>query len=325
MINETPDEDVPEGHVITLHLLTPENGLETIDATTDRDGKFNFHQVPFLGSGRYLLSCEFDGIDYSLEFTEEDARQPLFLTVFAASSELSLITHRSHIWLLQNADPESGILSALEIALIENPHNKTFKPSLDQPGNMQFLRFSIPFGAHGLNVQSDLRGGEIIDVGTGFGLTSPIRPGSHQIVFSYLFPYEDSQTDVSKRFLQDVEVFRLLVPPDIGNVSRSTLEVAESTTIGDITYKAWETREILSGNELEIYLSDLPQLSFWDRFSKSITRGTGLTVGIPAALGAGLIILLLYTAVVRRNVPIHKSVSLYSESGQTTQDQLDEG
>ena len=323
IINGTPSGIIPKDHVITLHLFTVENGLETIDAITDQEGGFRFTHIPFLESGRYLLSSKYDGIDYSIEFMEDDANQPIHLTVFDSSSDLSLITHRSHLWLLQSADPESGILSALEIALIENPHNKTFKPSLDQPSNMQFLRFSMPRDAHSLNVQSDLMGGEIIDVGTGFGMTAPITPGSHQIVFSYTFPYQGDQTKFSKGFLQDVEIFRLLVPSHIGNVIGSDMEIGDPTIIGEISYEVWETRDLHIGSELDIHLSQLPQLSAWDKFSYSITQGAGLTIGIPAVLGVSLVIILIYALLKHKTPTTHNPVPLEDEPAQSNQRQLE--
>ena len=254
----------------------------------------------------------------------DDANQPIYLTVFDSSNDLSLIIHRSHLWLLQGADPESGLLSALEIALIENPHNKTFKPSLDKPSNMQFLRFSMPRDAHSLNVQSDLMGGEIIDVGTGFGMTAPITPGSHQIVFSYTFPYQGDQAKFSKGFLQDVEVFRVLVSSHIGNVLGSDMEIGEPTTIGEITYEVRETRDLQVGNDLDIHLSKLPQLSAWDRFSHSITQGSGLTIGLPALLGASLVIILIYALSKRETQPAQNSVSLENEPTGSIERPLDQ-
>ena len=55
---------------------------------------------------------------------------------------------------------------------------------------MSFLRFSLPPGTHDLDVQSNLPSREIISVGSGFAVTSPVTPGGHSVEFSYIFPYE---------------------------------------------------------------------------------------------------------------------------------------
>ena len=301
VVNGSPGGRLPVGQAVTLHLFTPEQGLETLEATTDSEARFSFSLVHRLTSGRYLLSTRYDGIDYTVEITQEEAEGTVEMEVFDSTEELTALTFDSHIWMLRDADGEEGMLSALEIALVTNQQGEAFRPVLDQPGSMSFLRFSLPAGATGLDVQSDLRGGEIIDVGTGFGLTAPVPPGSHQLAFSYVFPYQGSEVSVSKGFLQGASVFRLLWPEGVAEAHGPTLNKMDSTAIGDVTYQVWEARDMGVGVRLEITLSSLPQPSVWYQVSTSLTKGKGLKVGVPAALGLGLVTLLAYALVVRRD------------------------
>ncbi len=319
VVNGSPGGRLPVGQVVTLHLFTPEQGLETLQATTDSEAGFSFSQVPRLAAGRYLLSTRYDGIDYTVEITQEEAEGTVEMEVFDATEELAALTFDSHIWMLRAADAEEGMLSALEIALVTNREDEAFRPVLDQPGNMSFLRFSLPTGAIDLDVQSDLRGGEIIDVGTGFGLTAPVLPGSHQLAFSYVFPYEGSEVSVSKGFLQGANVFRLLIPEGAAEAHGPALNQVHLTAIGDVNYQVWEARDVGIGERLEIILSSLPQPSVWHQVSTSLTEGKGLKAGVPAALGLGLVMLLAYAMLVRRDDTMPETATGTPAPGESTE------
>ena len=152
--------------------------------------------------------------------------------------------------------------------------DRAFQPILQPASAMNFLRFTVPTGTSGLQVQSDLPSGDIMDVGTGFGLTAAVPPGSHQVSFNYTFPYEGGSASFSPTFLQGASIFRILIPEGLGEASGTGLTEAQTTSIGDETYRVWSVPNLTSRASLSIELTGLPQPSLWQRSATPSKRTT---------------------------------------------------
>lgn len=302
VVNGSDGGDAPAGLEVTLHIFRPEGGVETLTTVTDSDGAFFFDQVPTGGSERYAVSATYQDVTYGVE--PESLLGPTMLEIFDITENLSSLSIDSHIWIIREVNEKERVISAAEIVLISNDQDLTFRPVLDPPSSMNFLRFSVPSQASTLEVQSDLQGGDIIDVGTGFGMTSPVPPGSHQIAFTYSFPYSGGGLSLSRSFLQGTDVFRVLIPEGLGKANGPELSKLESTVIGDTAYRVWEARDLPARSTLFIELTNLSQPSLWQRISSGFSGGQAFRIGIPSALGLGLLVFLIYALMFRRDAPM---------------------
>ena len=227
VINMSTDSQAPPGLQVTLHVFTPDGGVETNNTVTGPNGEFSFSNVSFDGEKRYSISTTYEGITYGVE--PKSLQSSTMLAVFDTTNDLAALNIDSHILIIREVDPKERIVSAAEVVLISNADLRTFQPVLQPASAMNFLRFTVPPDTSGLQVQSDLRGGDIIDVGTGFGLTAPVPPGAHQVTFNYTFPYQGSESSFSPTFLQGAGIFRILVPEGLGEATGTGISEIQST------------------------------------------------------------------------------------------------
>ena len=102
---------------------------------------------------------------------------------------------------ISEIDVAQRLATATEFVRFTNPTDKTLRPNLEtaRPGMFSFMRFALPPDASDVTVQSNLRGGEIISVGSGFALTAAVPPGQHSVDFAYTFPYEGGSLGVPQQ------------------------------------------------------------------------------------------------------------------------------
>ena len=229
---------------VILHVFTPIGGVDTRTAVTDSDGAFAFANVPTGLEVRYALTATYRDITYGVE--PENLLTPVVLGVYETTNDLTALNIDSHILIIRGADPKENLVSAAEVVLVSNIKDRAFQPILQPASAMNFLRFTVPTGTSGLQVQSDLPSGDIMDVGTGFGLTAAVPPGSHQVSFNYTFPYEGGSASFSPTFLQGASIFRILIPEGLGEASGTGLTEAQTTNIGDETYRVWSVPNLTS-------------------------------------------------------------------------------
>ncbi len=298
VVNLSSEGQTPAGLEVILHVFTPEGGVDTRTALTDATGGFTFPNVPTTGPNvRYALTAVYNEITYGFE--PEDLQSAVVLGVYETTSDLAALNIDSHILILREADPREKLVSAAEVVLISNFQDRTFQPVMQPASAMNFLRFTVPPGAAGLQVQSDLPLGDILDVGTGFGLAAAVPPGSHQVSFNYTFPYEDGRAAFSPTFLQGASIFRILIPEGMGEASGPGIAEAQPTDIGETSYRVWSIPNLPQRAGFEIELTGLPQPSLWQRTSSAVEDYHLLVIGIPALVAAALGLILLYSLISR--------------------------
>ena len=155
----------------------------------------------------------------------------------------------------------------------------------------------LPPQAKGLDVQSDLLGGEIIPTGSGFALTAPVPPGDHNISFTFSFPYQGDAIAYRQSLLQGAEVYQVLVPDRLSQIQVGSLESMPPLEVGEVSYRVWEGGGFAPGQGVEVRLTNLPEPSLLVRLGKSVTRGTFWRVAIPVMLG----VVLAESAPIRRS------------------------
>ena len=279
---------------IILHIFDSTGSLITESTTSDSAGFYSFESVSLDDSKVYTISTSYKNVRYSQLLNIPLVETLPTLKIYDITEDLKALNVDSHIWFIHGINQSRREVTALEVVLVTNSHDRTFQPSLTPPSNMSFLRFSLPPETSQLEVQSNLSGGDVINVGSGFGMTSPVLPGSHQIAFTYHFPYGGNTVTLSRSFPQGSDSFRVLLPTGFGTAQGPKLREATPTLIGDTTYRVWEAESIEANSLLSIELLDLPEPSFWQQTHQMLGLERYGLLAIPALLSLALLALLIH-------------------------------
>lgn len=293
--NGTSQAAVPSDIPVTLQVLDGERVVETRRAKTRPDGAFVFTGVS--AGGLYRLAAEYQGAVYRAEF-RATASMPLNLKVYESTTSMDMLTVDSYVMLVAEADPLKG-MEVLELVALRNAGDRTFVPEAANPGRMQFLRFSLPPGAADLEAQTSLEGGDIIDVGTGFALTSPVSPGSHELLFRFQVPYEGGRLAFDRSFYLKTEGFRVLISQGLGEAHSAAFEKTSSVTVGQKVFNLYETGPLDLGATVRLEFWAFPQPSVLQRVQRVVSGPYG-RLGVPILLGASLTAVMAYLVIAKR-------------------------
>lgn len=279
-----------------LMLITGADGrlAGTGQADLDARGRFLFPDVEIIDGGSYTMSVDHLGVFYGTSLSAGGLADDLVLTVYDTTNDAAIIEVERQVMVVAAVDKNQRLVSVIEFVRVINPTDRTLLPDLTEVDPISFLRFALPPDAAELTVQSDLPGADIASIGTGFALTSPVMPGSHSIDFSYTFPYEEDSLSYRQSLVQGAGIFQVLIPEKIPGMAVTGLDRIDPVNIQGTMYLAYERRDILSGQGLQLEITGLPMPGVWARFSNSITDGSFWQVAIPSALGATLAAMLLW-------------------------------
>ncbi len=294
VVNGTLGASAP-AEVLVLALVTDGDGglITALDAVSDEEGRFTVDGLPAVDNGRYIFSTDYGGALYRTMRGPGDVDGEVRLTVYEPTEDVSVVEVTRHVQVIAEVDKANRTVAAVEFVRLANRSDRTLVPNLDNPAQMSFLRFSLPPQSFDLNVQSDLQGSDIIPVGTGFAVTSPVSPGEHSVEFSYFFTYEGSAVAYRQGLHQGSDIYQALVPEELASVRVSPLELATPMSIQDTRYQVWEAKDIGPGQGLMLEFTGLPQPGLLGRVGRSMTSAETWQVILPSLLGAVLALLLV--------------------------------
>ena len=295
VVNGTEGADLP-GDLNVLMLITGADGrlTGTGQAKPDAQGRFVFEDVEIIDGGSYTVSVDHEGVFYGASITADGLADSLTLTVYETTKDASMIQVERQVMVVAAVDKNQRLISVIEFVRILNPSDRTLLPDLTSVDPISFLRFALPPEAVELTVQSDLPGGDVASIGTGFALTSPVTPGAHSIDFSYTFPYDGDTISYRQSLPQGAGIFQVLVPEDIPDMAVLGLNNIDPVNIQGTLYRTYEGRDFPPGQGLQLEITGLPLPGVWARFSNTVTGGAFWQITIPSALGATLAAMLLW-------------------------------
>ena len=311
VVNGTEGATLEPGLAVSLHAFDRDSGgVTTQTAEVDADGAFAFNVPGPAGERTFAVVADYAGHRYSTPLMSHYERpHDLVLTVYESTQDVGVISVQHHTMFLNQVAQSDRVMQAGELVKLTNDSDRTLVPDLANagPGMFSFLRFSLPPGATDFDIQTDLVGGEIIPVGTGFALTAPVLPGRHSVTFRFAFPYDGTSLSYRQNLLQGADAFRVLVPERLGPIQVNGLTPAPAIDIEGAVFNVWEQKDIPPGQGVLLELSNLPQPSLWQWFAATISEATLWLLVIPSALGAVLAAVLLYGAS-RRPRPVLANV-----------------
>ena len=295
IVNGTVGASLPD-EIQVLMLVTGTDGttVTTAQTSTGEDGRFEFSDLPSIPGGRYALGANHAGTLYTLGLTLTELADDVKLMVYETTTDATVVRVTHHLAVVADVDATEQEITFIDFVTLVNEGDRTLKPDLSVPAQMSFLRFSLPPLAETIGMQSDLPGGDIVSVGTGFAVTSQVPPGLHNMEFSYKLPYQADSITYRQAFHQGADIFQILVPERLSGLKVSPLGPVSSPNLDGTLYNAWEARDLGRSQELMLTLSHLPQPGLALRLERSLANGVFWQVAIPSSLGLVLAALLLW-------------------------------
>jgi hypothetical protein len=271
-----------EGLMVVLH----ENGISGRNertATSGPSGAFRF-QISYDAQVEYGVSVEWMGALYGTDLDlSGGSPEPVTLTVYDATSDRSVLIGGASSLLISDVDAAAETIWALEIVQIINESSLTYVPGLEP---MNLIRFGLPPGAAGLQIDTSILGADVLQVDRGFALTASVPPGEYDIMFAYNFPYSGNETSFVKTIRYGASQIRVLASVDLVGLVVDELEGGKAK-IGSREYKVYEGTNIPKETVLSVVLLGLPQASLIDRIGHRM-KGMRFEYLAPIALGVML-------------------------------------
>ena len=256
VVNASPQGANVEGLVVRLHQVET-IGRREFEATTDAKGRFRFGGIRYDPEAAYGVSVTFQDAFYGMDLDLSEWPPGEFdLIVYDSASDDSELSVSSASVLFVGVNPETGMISAMEIVNLVNSGDRTYVPG---PEPMDLLRFGLPSGAHGLRVETSLVGTDHIQVDRGFALIAGVPPGSHELMYSYEFPYTGATAPFERSVRYGAESLRVMTPEDAMDLTGESMGEARTVTIGETRYRLLEATDLPPGTPFSVTLSDLPQ------------------------------------------------------------------
>ena len=293
VVNGTQGGDAPAGITVLLHRFGAGSGsVDTYEETTDADGAFRFHGVPALSDGDSLaLAVDYGETRYTEVLSRSDIAESVALTVYEFTRDVGVVVTTEQSIIVAGIDSATRRMAAVQLFTLENRSDTTLAPDLSAPpmiGQFSFLRFSLPPAATDLDVSTNLVGGEVIPVGTGFAITAPVPPGRHQVSFTFTVPYEGNGVEWRDNTLQGAESLQLLIPAEFGNIGVGGLTPGDGFSVGEVTYRAWGADSLEPGEGVSITLSGLPEPTWIDRVGNPLSESRFWFGALPIMVGVVL-------------------------------------
>ena len=314
VLNGTSGSAAPDNLAVILHAINAIGEVEVASSLTDNDGQFRFNDVHLDHDSTYAVTTSYQEVLYSTNVDTASLTEPVELTVFEVTESLDDIHVGADVLMISGAKGDKRVFSAIEVVSLENEGDRTFVPNLDQPASMSFMRFSIPEGATKLEVASSVPGGQVLSVPTGFALTAPVTPGSHQVSYTYQVSYEGTQAQLTHSFPMGAETFRVLVEDATGNLRAPNTLTPVPSDLVEMTFEVWEAYQLAPGTRMDIEIRDLPQPSLIRRVGDTLTDGPYLKIGLPGAVSLIVAVVLVYSLVYRRPKPAPATATTASVS-----------
>ena len=305
VVNGTAGADIPVDLAVLMLITAADGTLQGTGQTVlQPDGSFLLEDVPLVEGG-YNLSVDYGGVFYGASLAPTELFDPVTITVHEPTEDATIIQVQRQVMVVAEIDVAERVVTATEFVRFTNPTDRTLRPNLEtaRPGMFSFMRFALPPGAADVTVQSNLRGGEIISVGSGFALTAAVPPGEHSVDFAYTFPYEGGGLEYRNSLPQGVEIFQVLVPEEWAGVEVGGLAARPPVGIGDEVYRAWEARDVPAGPGVQLDFSGLPQPGIGARLGRTLSGGNFWLTAIPSSV-AIVLVAFLVLGLVRRSQPV---------------------
>ncbi len=239
---------VPDLEVV-LEKYVNQNPTEKVKTLTDREGYFQFLDLPVGPQYGYQISLKYQGADYSghtFSFAQGENLKTMEIGVYDAVDNPGKIKiSMKHIFV----DIENNVLKISEAVRLENTGNTTYRGQ---------LRFSLPKGFENLQFERGIDSccSEIKE--SGFFENTSFYPGMKEVTYSYELKYDSAKYLFLPAVDYPVDNLDLMVR-DLGIKAESKkLSFISSIDMGEKKYLRLSAKGILPDEKVEVKISGLP-------------------------------------------------------------------
>ena len=295
VVNGTADGGPVEGLTVVFHHNTAE-ALGEDDAIIGADGSFAFTGITYEAETAYGVSVIYKGALYgvNLDLTE-GSPEPLEVTVYEPIHSDEVLRAELVSVLISVADPVTETLSVLEIVRLVNDTDLAYVPG---PAPMQIIRFGLPDGVTGLQVDTSLLIFEVFEVDLGFGVSASVPPGSHEVLYSYQVSYSGASRVFTRNQRYGADLLRVVVAQDVADLADPSTGVPGEVLIGEQPFNVLEVADVPKNHELSFTLTGLAEQDFWDRLSN---RFNAIRWELIAPVALGVLVAIAAAFVLWRN------------------------
>ena len=282
------------GSTADLNLILQQKKSTTyanLEAVTNSEGYFQFDAVEYDATASYSVSVKYQGAIYGIDLDlSTGPPSPISLTVYESTDNADILSVSTASVLFAQTNESNQTISVLEIIRLLNTTDRTYIPG---PNPMDLIRFSLPSGAHNLQVDTGLAGTDIIQVDRGFALLASVPPGEHEIMYAYQFPYAEETIPFTKSLSYGAARLRVLAPEEVLILNSIQLGSPETISIGERLYQLLQVTDLPRGSKISVELGGLHQSSLKSRLVQQI-RNTRFEYTAHVSLAALMVILVGY-------------------------------
>ena len=306
VVNGTEGATVPEGLEVVL-LTLDESRAQIVDRDSvfvDDEGRFEFTGFT-TGPGLTYRVAAADGLfTPSVDLRDAADWSNIELVIYERTKALDDIWVSSYSLLIPSIDARSRTMGVLGAIDLRNEGDTVWLPDLSDPAltGLQLLRFSVPAGFSELSVESDLPPGNVMEIGTGFALSTPVPPGEFNILFSFLMAYDGNGFEFPLNLPFGADDVRLMMPGEGITITGEGLGPPRTTVVNDRTFTIVEGSGFDRGTRINVSFDGLPSPTFVERAVDYF--GDRAYIPIVAWLvGAAFLSLLAFAFIRARNRP----------------------
>ena len=310
VVNGTPGGAEPGADLpVVLHVYRGEVESDTLETTTDTDGRFLFEGLDTDATLEYWPEVVYRDVSYSsaepVQFDGESATLTATLTVFETTDDDSTIRVDSVHMI---AESFGEVLRISEIHLFGNSGERTYVGAGEGEGAPKTTVFlPLPENAVGVAFGEGIAGDRFVEVEGGLMDTEPVPPGAESSLafFSYHLMVTGETVQLERRFAYPVSSLNMLVAQPGLAVSSEQLQSRGIELFQGQQYELYATQNLDVGTPL--LLEFMPMADAGDAATGGMPSSSGQgTVSVPSNgnqklllwMGVGLTALALVGAVV---------------------------
>ncbi len=306
VINGTEGAAVPEGLEVVLLVLDEANAqIVGRDSTfVDEESRFEFTGFTTGPGLTYRVAANDDLFFPSVDLNDTADWSNIELVIYERTKALDDVWVSSYSLLVPSIDARSRTMGVLGAIDLRNEGDTVWLPDLTDPAltGLQLLRFSVPSGFSDLSVESDLPPGNVMEIGTGFALSTPAPPGEFNILFSFLLAYDGNGFEFPLNLPFGAGEVRFMMPEQGISITGEGLGPPRTTSVNDRTFTIVEGSGFDRGTRINVTFDGLPSPTFTERAVDYF--GDRAYIPIVAWLvGAAFLSLLAFAFIRARNTP----------------------
>lgn len=272
-------QDPGPGLTVLLHVYRGDVEEDTLETTTDAEGRFRFDGLDTDASLEYWPEAIYGSVPFSnaepLQFNDEPDTLNTTITVYETTDDDSAIRLDSVHMI---AESFGEVLRISEIHLLGNAGDRAYVGRVTDTGQGETVFVPLPEQAVGVAFGESGAEDRFIEVEGGLASTDPVPPGpeSSLIFFSYHLMVTGETVPLERRFSYPVTNLNILVAQPGLTLKSEQLQTMGNELFQGRQYEFHQTQDLAAGAPLAM------------EFVPVETVGGADTSGMPPSSGQGV-------------------------------------